>query len=178
MDSPLLRDVRGRPEIRSPGLATLKEAFDVTYAVHRMEEEGARRRAYAGPRGAGARGFLHGLNEDDEEEEEAHERGVIDSAKRRQEQATSVPAGVGAIKGVAPAIQFDGRMGQRDLGPATGRSRAVGAAGARYAGPGFELDMGNATLIGRRHRRGANDPDLLGPAAYAGSPMRGLEAVQ
>ncbi|CDO74116.1 hypothetical protein BN946_scf185043.g166 [Trametes cinnabarina] len=49
LDSPLLADARGGVrEARSPGLATLKEAFDITYAVHRMEEEGARRRAQKG----------------------------------------------------------------------------------------------------------------------------------
>lgn len=50
-------------EGRSPGVATLKEAFDITYAVHRMEEEGTRRRRF---RAAGARGFLAGLTEDEE----------------------------------------------------------------------------------------------------------------
>ncbi len=183
MDSPLLRDVRGRPDGRSPGLATLKEAFDVTYAVHRMEEEGARRRAYAGPRGAGARGFLHELNEDDEDEEEAQERGVIDNARRRHEQGDgTVPAIVGtAMKGLAPVV--DGRTGQRDVGAAMGRSRVVGTGGGRQAGhanAGFALDMDNATLLGRRHRRGV-EPSLLGQAVYAnlpGSPMRGVEAMQ
>ncbi|KAE9410282.1 Pkinase-domain-containing protein [Gymnopus androsaceus JB14] len=69
LDSPLLSAARGgRAEGRSPGLATLKEAFDITYAVHRMEEEGARRRKYNGRGGAGARGFLSGLNEEDDEE--------------------------------------------------------------------------------------------------------------
>ncbi|KAF7301412.1 Protein kinase domain-containing protein [Mycena indigotica] len=68
IDSPLLSAAKGRMEGRSPGIATLKEAFDVTYAVHRMEEEGARRRKYKGRGGAGVRGFLGGLNEDDEED--------------------------------------------------------------------------------------------------------------
>jgi serine/threonine-protein kinase RCK2 len=68
LDSPLLSAARGgRAEGRSPGIATLKEAFDITYAVHRMEEEGARRRKYNGRGGAGPRGFLSGLNEDDED---------------------------------------------------------------------------------------------------------------
>jgi len=118
LDSPLLHSVRGRPDGRSPGLATLKEAFDVTYAVHRMEEEGARRRAYNGPGGAGARGFLHELNEDDEEEEEMHERAVVDDARRKHQQA--VPAvGGGPVRAAAPTAKagmYDGRAGTRDLG--------------------------------------------------------------
>ncbi|KAF8339151.1 kinase-like domain-containing protein [Cantharellus anzutake] len=187
MDSPLLRDVRGRPEVRSPGLATLKEAFDVTYAVHRMEEEGARRRAYAGPRGAGARGFLLGLNEDDEEEEEAQERDVIDSARRRHQQET-----VTNINAPASIIQFDGRAGARDVGTATGRSQGVSGGRGRRTGQvngGFELDIGGATLLGRRHRRDEVEPSLLGQATllaggepaygnFPGSPMRGLDGTR
>ncbi|TFK76072.1 Pkinase-domain-containing protein [Pluteus cervinus] len=66
LDSPLLSAIRGgwAQEGRSPGVASLKEAFDITYAVHRMEEEGARRRKF---RAAGARGFLSGLNEEEDE---------------------------------------------------------------------------------------------------------------
>ncbi|KAJ3778411.1 kinase-like domain-containing protein [Lentinula raphanica] len=71
LDSPLLSAARGgRAEGRSPGIATLKEAFDITYAVHRMEEEGARRRKYKGRTGVGARGHLGGLNEEDDEDAE------------------------------------------------------------------------------------------------------------
>lgn len=69
LDSPLLAP-GGRRAMPSPGVASLKEAFDVTYAVHRMEEEGNRRRAYNGPGGAGKAGFLHGLNEEDDEDDD------------------------------------------------------------------------------------------------------------
>ncbi|KAJ7638646.1 kinase-like domain-containing protein [Roridomyces roridus] len=79
LDSPLLSAARGRAEGRSPGIATLKEAFDITYAVHRMEEEGARRRKYKGREGAGARGYLKGLNEDDEEDFDATEKSSANS---------------------------------------------------------------------------------------------------
>lgn len=77
MDSPLLSAAfGGRPEGRSPGLATLKEAFDITYAVHRMEEEGARRRKYRGNR------FLEGLNEDDEDDEGAGSSHISEAARQ------------------------------------------------------------------------------------------------
>lgn len=154
--------------MRSPGLATLKEAFDVTYAVHRMEEEGARRRAYNGPGGAGTRGFLHGLNEVDEDEEDEAERAVVDDAKRKHEKRVLIDSG---------------RAGARDQGvrgnraPAAAPKRRVGPGG----GHGFELDLGNATLIGRRHRKEA-EPSPLGKISPVGSrfvdtpgsPMRGV----
>ncbi|KAF7355167.1 Protein kinase domain-containing protein [Mycena sanguinolenta] len=126
LDSPLLSAAKGRVEGRSPGIATLKEAFDITYAVHRMEEEGARRRKYKGRGGAGARGFLHGLNEDDEDEDEE----MIEEEREKSKTA---------------AAYADGRAGPRDRGRNAGTPRAAGA-------KGFELDMDGATLLGRRHR--------------------------
>lgn len=149
----------GRVEGRSPGLATLKEAFDITYAVHRMEEEGARRRKYKGRGGAGARGFLQGLNEDDEEEEEEEENTQRTGATVAAETART--SNVSATVPTAPSSK------------------------ARRAGPGmFELDMDSATLLGRRHKRvpGAGSPLAGKPFNNAslrqdaiqdpGSPMR------
>lgn len=95
LDSPLLAAAHGGGrEARSPGVAQLKEAFDITYAVHRMEEEGARRRAQ---KGGANRGFLGELNESDEEDD------------REEANATSrARAAVTARHG------YDGRAGQRD----------------------------------------------------------------
>ncbi|KAH7931386.1 Pkinase-domain-containing protein [Leucogyrophana mollusca] len=182
LDSPLLTAARGgRVEGRSPGLATLKEAFDITYAVHRMEEEGARRRAYNGRGGAGTRGFLQGLNED-EEDDDADDEGLVKEAKHRRGEADGqpaihavVPSGSGA-KAVAkrnvagpPANQvdrhlWDGRAGQRDRGRRNGGVR------------GFELDMDNATLLGRRHKRAAA-PGTLDSSPLSQSPSIQPEAL-
>ncbi|OAX42918.1 Pkinase-domain-containing protein [Rhizopogon vinicolor AM-OR11-026] len=192
LDSPLLTAARGGVlEARSPGLASLKEAFDVTYAVHRMEEEGARRRAYNGRGGAGTRGFLHGLNEEDEDDD-TYDKGLVHDARARRgepdtrahvQHMQSGPPGAGAktvakrnvIGGSNQADRslLDGRAGQRDRG--------------RRQGPGtFQLDIDNATLLGRRSKKSAGgigvvessplshtmvaprDDDLLTP----GSPMR------
>jgi serine/threonine protein kinase len=174
LDSPLLTAAHGGIEsARSPGLATLKEAFDITYAVHRMEEEGARRRAYNGRGGAGARGFLHGLNEDDEDDD-AGDESLVNQARHKRGQAEGgVPANmkVAATHKVdAPAVVnvipekslWDGRAGPRDRGRRTGGPK------------GFELDIDNATLLGRRNKRTAKD--VANPIAQRiispGSPMR------
>ncbi|RDB22618.1 Serine/threonine-protein kinase srk1 [Hypsizygus marmoreus] len=162
LDSPLLSEARGGRgyEGRSPGLATLKEAFDITYAVHRMEEEGARRRKYNGPGGAGPRGFLGGLNEDDEDDED-------NDNDFRSTEAPGV-AGVGAGK-----VQWEGgRAGQRDLGNG-GRSPAQPKAKRNPKGA-FELDLEGSTLLGRRHRKAVSSP-LSGRAM--GSPLR-MEALR
>ncbi|WVO16358.1 hypothetical protein L204_104033 [Cryptococcus depauperatus] len=168
MDSPLLASIRaGNREGRSPGVSALKEAFDVTYAVHRMEEEGARRRAYNGPGGAGQRGFLHGLNEEEEEEDDA----AVEEARRKHGEAVArqiqehrgraaanAAAGIkepivahyagrgGANRREAEAVLYEGRAGQRDRGRGQQKQN------------GFELDMGNATLLGRRGRKIAPSP--------------------
>jgi hypothetical protein len=185
MDSPLLASVRGGGrDGRSPGLATLKEAFDVTYAVHRAEEEGARRR-----RGGGAAGFLHNLNEEDEDEDEEDtetitrkygtEVGRAVEERRNQQappQAAPPPqqqpqayAGAGGADRRAAESQLyhGGRAGQRDQGTTKRRNG------------GFELDMHSATLLGRRQKR--TEPSPLGRFVpqhqgdvldVPGSPMR------
>ncbi|PPQ65216.1 hypothetical protein CVT26_000193 [Gymnopilus dilepis] len=162
LDSPLLSEARGGRgfEGRSPGIATLKEAFDITYAVHRMEEEGARRRKYNGRGGAGTRGFLTNLNEDDEEEEydsDEHSGDDQQPPAQPQQQRNSV---------------LDGRAGPRDQGRnaaaagANGTSR-TGGTQARSKNPRtFELDLDNATLLGRRQH------GKRVPGVGASSPLR------
>lgn len=186
LDSPLLASIRaGNREGRSPGIGALKEAFDVTYAVHRMEEEGARRRAYNGPGGAGTRGFLQGLNEEDEDGDEAAQ---VEEARRKHGEAVArqieehrgraaanAAAGVkeptvthyagrgGANRREAEAVLYDGRAGQRDRG--RGNKAAV-------SGSGFELDMNNATLLGRRGKKTVTASPLSQIPTTAGSPMK------
>ncbi|KAI6047328.1 kinase-like domain-containing protein [Pisolithus marmoratus] len=177
LDSPLLAAARGLADARSPGLASLKEAFDVTYAVHRMEEEGARRRAYNGRGGAGTRGFLQGLNEE-EEVSDADDENVVNEARQKRGEGLDGRATEGAKVFAAPKaargpVNLDGNVGvvrtrQRDRG--------------HHESPkGFELDLDNATLLGRRHKKNARDV-VIGPLAESaitgtnplppGSPMR------
>jgi hypothetical protein len=176
MDSPLLASMRGpgAREGRSPGLASLKEAFDVANSVHRMEEEGARRRAYNGPGGAGPAGFLHGLNEDDEE---AEEEGQVEEVRLKHGDAAAQGLQQRQQQQAAPVSNAATRTQQqqqyhRDNNTATGSANANkggyqpaggadrkmaeaalydGRAGQRDRGKqgragGFELDMSGATL--------------------------------
>lgn len=177
LDSPLLTATHGGLEsVRSPGLSTLKEAFDITYAVHRMEEEGARRRAYNGRGGAGARGFLHGLNEDDEDGN-GDDESLLNEARHRRGQAygevpidtkvlgarnVGAPGTVTVVNIVSEKNLWDGRAGPRDRGRRAGGQK------------GFELDIDNATLLGRRNKR--TEIKVAKPLAQnmipPGSPMR------
>lgn len=185
LDSPLLQSLKGHVTARSPGVAALKEAFDVTYAVHRMEEEGGHNRA----KGAGGRGDLGNLNEDEEDEED--DREVVSKARDRHLQQYP-PPGIQQQprqpKQQQPEqhVGHSGRAGARDLGSIRRHNPAAKAGRSRV--PGFELDMGNATLLGRRHRKvgepsplgqALNEPDedqqASGRALGPGSPMRGVE---
>lgn len=115
---------------RSPGLATLKEAFDITYAVHRMEEEGARRK-----------NFLNDLNEEDEEDSD---EAMVSAAKNRENGNLAGAQGVGT-RGVADPNTMDRTAAKNAWNGGGGR------AGVRDRGErkkGFELNMGGATLLG------------------------------
>lgn len=179
MDSPLLSAARGGRghDGRSPGIAVLKEAFDITYAVHRMEEEGARRRKYNGRGGAGARGFLTGLNEDDEDDDQVAEDDSDAESDEEHHRQGGAPTGhtnrtaAGQQRQPHTSI-MEGRAGQRDLGHgrvvgATGTGNTANTKSTRSRGKvghkAFELDMDNATLLGRRR---------FGGAQTASSPLR------
>ena len=183
LDSPLLVDMHGglAREARSPGVATLKEAFDITYAVHRMEEEGARRRA---ARGVANRGFLGGLNEEDEDsslDEDEHivmeakqRHGTIGRADERSSRSTQPPVvAVGAGARVAAKRAVNGAPQSKAYSSKTHATRKHGSVP-------FELDLDNATLLGRRHKRGGDASPLVQKGPFGqqtlpdnpGSPMR------
>ena len=186
LDSPLLSAARGgrTHEGRSPGIATLKEAFEITYAVHRMEEEGARRRRHVRG-GAGGRGFLNRLNEDDEDEEPEEDEGDDSELEEQNnhlmryhpQQHLQNPSLGDQQAHQAHHSVMDGRAGPRDQGQRQGRIFAATGAGTSSASGGsattavatskprtsgrskghraFELDIHNATLLGRRHGKGS-----------------------
>ncbi|KAH8106165.1 Pkinase-domain-containing protein [Cristinia sonorae] len=193
-DSPLLAALHGGGrDGRSPGLATLKEAFDITYAVHRMEEEGARRRAQ---KGGANRGFLSGLNEEEEEDTDTDDVEVVEDARRRHGEKAAREADERRLKGAGQETQLNQAQNVHvpaGTGAKVAAKRAVhgvptqpasnrvydGRAGqrdrARRGGNSpFELDLDGATLLGRRHKR-ANDTEqvagMAGVGAFGGSPL-------
>ena len=171
LDSPLLSAARGGRgyEGRSPGVATLKEAFDITYAVHRMEEEGARRRKYNGRGGTGARGFLTGLNEEDEDRDDEDESGPQQIEPYRQYyQQEHIPQPHRSV--------MKGYAGQKNVviplaSAGTGTpSAATKTRGRRVGRKEFDLDMSNATLLGRRHNK--HGSPLAGKPVGSDSPLK------
>jgi hypothetical protein len=159
MDSPLLAAARGgHVGTRSPGLATLKDAFDIAYAVHRVGEEGARRRRYHGRGGPGGNDFLGDLNEEQNEDEDEED----------EEDDTEEDA-----RGRARAVQGKA-YGQRQQGAdgtvARGTQNAVrqGKITTSHRSKGFELDLHGATLLGRRQRQRVGSPLVTGNALTTG----------
>ncbi|CUS13397.1 unnamed protein product [Tuber aestivum] len=152
-----------RMDFRSPGVVSLREVFDVGYAVHRMEEEGKRRKNWK----QGYRGGPQPLNEEDEFDSEddevgepvkiAKESDADDVAGMEQTlrqtdlnagstYAGSVAAARGTgVSGLAKQHQAGGGTGQA-AAPSPGRTRK------KHGGP-FELSLDNATLLGRRKRQ-------------------------
>ncbi|KAF7553796.1 hypothetical protein G7Z17_g3397 [Cylindrodendrum hubeiense] len=160
-----------RYDFRSPGAVNLREVFDVSYAVHRQEEEG-KRRAAVGAKGGPAR-FLGGLNEEEEEgeEEEDEDRMQIDG----QDPNTGAKPNAGGKPNAAThALEQSMRKANiRDQEPETrGREReratdkgygqhsaAVTAAARQQVKDrnrqrgAFELNLDNATLLGKRNKK-------------------------
>ncbi|KAJ9094660.1 MAPK-activated protein kinase Srk1 [Naganishia adeliensis] len=177
IDSPLLASVRAaNREGRSPGVGVLKEAFDVSTAVHRMREEGNGR---YGATGAGQRGFLGGLNEEDEEADEdyqvedarrKHGEVVARTIQQHREKAVTnkgqapVPASQhyqgrgGADRRQAEAALYEGRAGTRDRGKGGNRNT-------------FELDINASSLLGRRKKPIGESPLAKQVVNTPASPM-------
>lgn len=186
LDSPLLQAVHaggyGFREGRSPGINTLKEAFDITYAVHRMEEEGAMRRNVAGARGGGGQVFRQNLNAVDEDQEEDEIAGMnakygpemakafeVEAGRRNRERREQQQQQQQGKSNLARVLYDGGRAGMRDQPMASSSSSAAGSGARRKAGGGanFDLDLHGATLLGRRHNRrdrvgGVGEPSPLG----------------
>lgn len=156
-----------RMDFRSPGAVSLREVFDVGYAVHRMEEENKRRKNWK----QGYRGTATvPLNEEDEDEYEDSEdetsikiprNGESDNVASVEQKlrktnlggvasaGTQVPAGASAYSTHVAAARAPTAAQKKVV------SSAAKTGGARKrAGHGFELSLDNATLLGRRKRGG------------------------
>lgn len=165
-DASKFEETGKRMDFRSPGAVNLREVFDVSYAVHRQEEEG-KRRAQVGARGGPAR-FLGGLNEEDEEEDtddmevdapsgdgntkttnttaQSLEQGMRKTSLQDQE----ANRGRQATRGVGVGVNEKG-YGQHSA-TITAAARAQVRDRQRHKGP-FELNLDNATLLGKRSKK-------------------------
>lgn len=153
-----------RMDFRSPGAVNLREVFDVSYAVHRQEEEGKRRKNFKqGYRGANGLNSLNVLDEDEDDEygqsqpydatsanppAKVPKAGAPDvTGVERQMRNTSLSAAAQARQREAPRSQPQEKgYGQHSAAVAAAAKRQVKNRGA------FELSLDNATLLGRRKK--------------------------
>jgi len=159
-----------REDFRSPGAVNLREVFDVSYSVHRQEEEGKRRKNFTqGYRGSAAMDSLNPLNEDYDEDDEGisapyDARNANPPAKlpkagatdiggvEKQMRNTTLSSAAQARQAAAPKQQPAARgYGQHSPEVAAAAKRQV-----RNKGP-FELNMDGATLLGRRGKKGPSN---------------------
>lgn len=137
-------------EFRSPGSVSLREVFDVSYAVHRMEEERNRVKG----RGFGG---LNALDEDEEdglgavaEGDSSEDNSSFDEpppGKKKQ----SVWSHVGEDQ--LSAVQRDMQKAAISKDPHHRHKQPTStrkAPAKRIAGGGFELNLAGATLLSRR----------------------------
>jgi len=163
-----------RQDFRSPGAVNLREVFDVSYAVHRQEEEGKRRKNFKqGYRGANAINSLNALDEDEIEEEDEYEavsapydpRDQNLPAKLPKSQANDVAAMEKQMRNTTLSHAAQQRQGgaQQTRGRERGEERGYGQHSAAVAAAArrqvkqkaaFELSLDNATLLGRRGKKG------------------------
>lgn len=164
-----------RMDFRSPGAVNLREVFDVSYAVHRQEEE-TKRRKVQGYRGAGGLNALNPLDEDEDEEYDEFSGKSIPYDSRQSNPPAKLPksqqSDVSAMEAkmrdtslsaaaqarTAPYStaqqQQQARQAQPEARGYGQHSAAVAAAAKRQVkqrGP-FELSLDNATLLGRRKK--------------------------
>lgn len=165
-----------RVDFRSPGAVNLREVFDVSYAVHRQEEEGKRRKNFPqGYRGAAGMNGLNPLNEDDDDEYDDLSDDLPPNAPG-QNPPSKLPKPQGGAADVSsveqkmrntnisgqPSAAAQARQAAAPKGGYGQHSPAVASAAKQQVrkqkGP-FELSLDNATLLGRRGK--GQDPSKL-----------------
>lgn len=165
-----------RMDFRSPGAINLREVFDVSYAVHRQEEEGKRRKNFPqGYRGAAGMNGLNPLNEDDDDDYDDMEDDLAPNApgKNPPSKLPKPQSGAADVSSVEQKMRSTNLHGnpsaaaqaRQAAAPKQGygqHSPAVAAAAkqqVRKPKGAFELSLDNATLLGRRGK--GQDPSKL-----------------
>lgn len=166
-----------RVDFRSPGAVNLREVFDVSYAVHRQEEEGKRRKNFPqGYRGAAGMNGLNPLNEDDDYDDLEDDL-APNAPTQNPPSKLPKPQGNGGVD----VSSVEQKMRSTNLGnpsaaaqarqaaapkPGYGQHSPVVAAAAtqqvKKNRGAFELSLDNATLLGRRGKgQGTGNPSKL-----------------
>ncbi|PBP16497.1 Serine/threonine-protein kinase srk1 [Diplocarpon rosae] len=150
-----------RMDFRSPGQVNLREVFDVSYAVHRQEEEGKRRKNFKpGYRNAAAINGLNPIDDDelDEEEEYEENNGMPSKVpKARDADVHQVEQGLRNTNLNAAAAARAPPPQQKGYGQHSAAVTAAAKQQVRQRKGNFELSLDNSTLLGRRAKKGPSN---------------------
>ncbi|KAI9338118.1 kinase-like domain-containing protein [Pilaira anomala] len=148
-----------RTDVFSPGISSIKEILDITYAVQRMGEEKKNKRGNT-PGASNLNSQPHpfaggydSISEEDDEEEEGEEYSDTSSNEHKVSPTNGIQKEVIAMaeqmvqdgKGVAGTYTVRPEQQQNST-----NSPSVPAAATRRRRNKFELDMNNATLLKNR----------------------------
>ncbi|WBW75440.1 MAPK-activated protein kinase Srk1 [Schizosaccharomyces osmophilus] len=125
------------PSARTPGVNSLREIFNISYAAHRMEQERLRKRLYRGNQGMA--NFYGNMNDLIEEE------GEYDPATSNVEHALK-------------RINIANSPNSRSPNTASPQQKPKKQHDSGFKG--FQLNLSNATLYNRRHKPGASTGDF------------------
>ncbi|KAI9664159.1 MAG: MAPK-activated protein kinase Srk1 [Trizodia sp. TS-e1964] len=167
-----------RMDFRSPGAINLREVFDVSYAVHRQEEETKRRKNFPqGYRGAAGLSGLNALDEDEDSYDDSFapsqpydptaenlpsklpKSGMKESEVSNMEQSlknTNLGSKASATSQLRQQPATAAAKGYGQHSPAIAAAAKSQVKTRRGA---FELSLDNATLLGRRGKK--QDPSSL-----------------
>lgn len=153
-----------RMDFRSPGAVSLREVFDVGYAVHRMEEEGKRRKnwkqGYTGvtPQTLNEEDEDYGDSDDENQSARASKDEPADDVAEKMKRA-NLNAGVPSNTYATNIASARAPVGAQSKKTGAGTKTNTTARKGKVAGT-FELSLDNATLLGRR-KRGAEDTPVI-----------------
>ena len=159
----MLSAMQGRGKaMASPGVSQLKEAFDVTYAVHRAEEEGQRKKN----RNVNG-GFLTSLNEEDEEEEDSQ---PMTGGKSQLDNHRKVAA-VNAARQKEAIKKTQDKEAEKANRYAENKSQ--GRSNDKKPRRTFDLNLNQSTIIEKRKQRQVQqEASKNNKNGKIGSPMR------
>ncbi|CAO3595018.1 unnamed protein product [Absidia cylindrospora] len=134
-----------RRDVFSPGMATLKEIFDIAAAVQRMAEEHTHHGVTATKKYDNGYDYHHYENENNRQQQQRHHR--LQPVKPTTKQQYNAQA----------AAHHQQRLAKITGSTMTPVSMATGMAptehGSRRRQPGFDLNMDNATLLKNRRTK-------------------------
>ena len=150
-----------RLDFRSPGSVALREVFDVGYAVHRLEEEGKRRKKWK--QGYRDAGLLNPMDEEDDGCDSEEDGGERSKAPRQEGSLAADDVAESLKKASLTGSQqipqlYQNKQSRTEQRVEQHRKLETEVRKTRKKNGPFELSLDNATLLGRRKKAPTEQP--------------------